>query len=142
MWITESKMLLSYTWKRIKKLNSLVVAMDSITLIPPTIAPWISLKIISLEMKQLIDLKISVTGYSFVSTVAANKECFTQSEIGEADHAQLLQVRIGWPSDQDYKRYLFSNQINNYKPPADNISTGAAIYGPLVPILQGKTTRR
>ena len=52
--------------------------------------------------------KISVTGYSFVSTVATNKEYFTQPKIEGADNARLLQGRIGLPADQDYKIYLLS----------------------------------
>ena len=38
--------------------------------------------------------KISVTGYSFVFTVATNKYVFTQHEIGGADNARILLVRI------------------------------------------------
>ena len=86
--------------------------------------------------------KSSVTGYSFVSTVSANKEHFTQQKTEGADNARLLQGRIGCPYGQDYKRYLPSNQINNCKPTVDKINTEAAIYGTLVPTLQGKTTQR
>ena len=85
--------------------------------------------------------KRSVTGYSFVSTVSANKEYFTQREIEGADNEQLQQGTIGWSVYQDYNIYLLLNQINNFNPTVDDINTGAAIYGPLVPILQGKTTR-
>ena len=46
-----------YTWKRINKLNSLVAAMYSITLILPTLALWRIPMIISLAMKQLTNLK-------------------------------------------------------------------------------------
>ena len=48
--------------------------------------------------------KISDTRYSFVSTVASNKEYFTQQEIEGADNARLMQGRIGFSSDQDYMR--------------------------------------
>ena len=55
--IAESKTQSLYTWKIIKKLNSLVAAMGSITLISPTLAAWRRLKIRSLKIKQLINIK-------------------------------------------------------------------------------------
>ena len=84
--------------------------------------------------------KSSVTGYLFVSTIDTNKEHFTQQKTEGADNAKLPQVKKEWPSDQDYKIYLLSNQINNSNTTVDGIYTGYAIYGPLVPILQGKIT--
>ena len=47
----------SYTWKIIKKLNSLITDTDSINLIPQTLAPWRRLNMISPTMKKLIKLK-------------------------------------------------------------------------------------
>ena len=55
-----------YTWKIIKKLNSIVAAMDSINFMPPTISPWRHLKIISPTIKKLINIKapLSATNLS------------------------------------------------------------------------------
>ena len=86
--------------------------------------------------------KISATGYSFFSTVSINKKIFAQRKIEVVDNAWLLQGRIGWLSYQYYNRCLLSNLINNCNPTVDNINIVAAIYGPFIPILQGKTTQR
>ena len=48
---------MTYTQKIISKLNLLVAAMDSITLILTTLEPCRRLKIRSLKMKHLINLK-------------------------------------------------------------------------------------
>ena len=56
-------------------------------------------------MEKIDKSKNSVTGYSFVFTVAANKEYFTQRKIEGSDNARLLQGGIGWRDYQDYKRY-------------------------------------
>ena len=48
-------------------------------------------------------VKSSVTGYSLLSSVASNKPYYTRREVQGADDARLLQVRIGYPSEADYK---------------------------------------
>ena len=42
-------------------------------------------------------VKSSVTGYSFLLSVASNKLYYTRCEVQGADDARLLQGRIGWP---------------------------------------------
>ena len=51
-------------------------------------------------------VKSSVTGYSFLSSVARNKLYYTRREVQGADDARLLQSRVGWPSDADSSRGL------------------------------------
>ena len=53
--------------------------------------------------------KIPVTVYSFLSKAVTNKYCFSQREIEGADNVRLLQGRILWPENQDYKIYLIFN---------------------------------
>ena len=84
----------------------------------------------------------SVTNYSFFSTVHSNKEHFLKREITGADNARILQARIGWPSKPTFIRIVTTNQIQDCPITSDNIQVGEAIYGPLVPILQGKMVRQ
>ena len=83
-------------------------------------------------------VKSSVTGYFFLSSVASNKLYYTRREVQGADDARLLQGRIWWPSDSDYKQYIMKNCLKDCSTTADHITNGKAIYGPLVPVLQGK----
>ena len=86
--------------------------------------------------------KQTVAPYILFSTVAANKQYYTSREIQGADEARILQSRIGWPSDSDYKNIIMTNQVTDCSTTPDNIVTGNAIYGPMVPILQGKMVRK
>jgi hypothetical protein len=82
--------------------------------------------------------KEPVDNYSFLSTVAANKAHFITTEIQGAEDARVLQGRIGWPEDKHYKSIIISNQITDCKSTPDDIVTGNAIFGTLVPVLTGK----
>ena len=88
----------------------------------------------------------NVTDYlqplSLLNVVSSNKEYFTCKEVTVADNAWLLQARIGWPSDADFKRYIDHGHLVNCSTTIDDITQGNAIYGPLVPILKGKMTRQ
>ena len=79
---------------------------------------------------------------SLLNVVNSNKEYFTRREIESADAARLIQGRIGWPRDSEYKRFISGGQIRNCKSTVDDISRGLAIYGPQVNILKGKMTRK
>ena len=84
----------------------------------------------------------AVIDYSFLSTVAQNKEYFSRAEIEGADQARILQDNISWPSTEDYKHYISSNQLRNCTVTIDDVTRAEAIYGPQVPILKGKMVRR
>lgn len=83
-------------------------------------------------------IKSKVTNYSFLSTVSSNKDYFTCREIEQADAARLLQAQIGWPSTEHFKHIVKNNLLVNYEITADDISRADAIYGPSIPLLQGK----
>ena len=72
----------------------------------------------------------------------SNKLYYTRREVQGADDARLLQGRIGWLSDADYKKDMTKNCLKDYLTTVDHITNGKAIYGPLVPVLQGKMVRR
>ena len=93
-------------------------------------------------MPPLMDkTKSDVTQYSLYSTVTSNKEYFTNQEVKRADTARELQRTLGWPSDPSFKHYISHNLVRNSPITVDNISRATVIYGPALPILQGKMTR-
>jgi len=55
----------------------------------------------------------SVTSYSFIVTLAGNKDHFHRHEIEGADHAHQLYAMIGQPSQQHFKFILNNNLIQN-----------------------------
>ena len=83
LWIGESKTLLSYTCKRIKKLNSLVAAMNSVTLIPPTLAPWRRHRVRSQRMKQLINIKALLSNTCLSPLLPPIKNILSVAELKE-----------------------------------------------------------
>jgi len=83
-----------------------------------------------------------VTAYSFLSTVASNKEYFTRQEITAADSVRILQARLGWPSEQTLKRILDNNLILDCPYTSRHVNIATAVYAPLVPILKGKMVRK
>ena len=82
------------------------------------------------------------TDYKFLNTVDSNKSCFHRREIKGADGARILQQLLGWPSTQKLKEAIQKNQIRNCLITTDDISRAEAIYGPQIPIIQGKAIRR
>ena len=72
-------------------------------------------------------VKSSVTGYSFLSSVASNKLYYTRHEVQGVDDARLLEGRIGWPSDSDYKQYIMKNCLKYCLATVDHITNGKAI---------------
>jgi len=84
----------------------------------------------------------SLAAYSFLETVQSNKKFFTQQEIEAADEARLLQQRIGWPSTSYFKGVVSKKLIKNCNITVDDINRADIIYGPPVPLLQGKMIRK
>ena len=88
------------------------------------------------------EIKQTVQGYSFLSTVEANKEHFHRDEIEGVDRARTLQHSLDWPSLQHFREIVAENQLINCAVTLDDIARVEAIYGSAVPILKGKMTRR
>ena len=87
-------------------------------------------------------IKPTISAYSFLSTVSAQKSNFTSDQIKGAEIARQLQEKIGWPSTKDLKRYINTNSIINCPITADDVIRADYIYGPALPLLQGKTTAK
>ena len=68
-------------------------------------------------------------------------QIFTRSQIVGADTARKLQAILGWPSVQDYRKYVAYNHIKNSPVTINDIDRAEYIYRPTIPILQGKITR-
>ena len=79
---------------------------------------------------------------SLAQSVSVNKSSFTRKQIEGADRALRLQSSIGWPSTSKFKHIVSHNLLRNCNITADDISRSIAIYGPPIPLLQGKSTRR
>ena len=86
-------------------------------------------------------VKEEVTSYTLLTTVQDNKKYFTKKEIEGANRARDLQQLIGWPSTATYKTCITNNLIHNTKVNVDDINRAETIYGPALPLLQGKMTR-
>ena len=84
----------------------------------------------------------TISDYSFFFTVASNKEFVSRLKIEGADKARILQSRLGWPSDQQYKEAIRDNLIMNADVTIDDINRAEAIYGKAVPLIKGKMVRK
>lgn len=93
----------------------------------------------------VVDKVSSITTHSsFFSTVAKNKEHFSTREIEGAHRAQILQSRVGWPSDKDFKEALNrkGQSIINADITANDVSRADAIQGGIAEqLLLGKMVR-
>ena len=78
----------------------------------------------------------------FINTVKENQAGYSQRQIAAAKAARNLQSIVGHPSTNDLKTILQTNQIANCPISPADIVRAEKIYGPSVPILKGKTTRK
>ena len=79
---------------------------------------------------------------SMVNTVKEAEEGFSKRQVAQAKLAREFQAIVGNPSTHDLKAIVSSNQLANCPITVDDIERAETIYGPSVPILKGKTTRR
>ena len=80
----------------------------------------------------------------FFSTVAANKECYSLSEVQGAENARKLQGRIGWPSDTQFASALINpGTLHNSPISRDDVIRAKDITGGMAyQLLKGKSVRR
>lgn len=79
--------------------------------------------------------------FSFLNVSDENKRFFAKKEVQAADAARALQGRIGWPSDKRFMKYINKGFIINCLSTTEDIQRGNKIYGPLLPMLRGKSTQ-
>jgi Zinc knuckle len=87
------------------------------------------------------DSSSTVTAYTMVSTVAAQKRLFTRRDVANADAARQLYRLIGRPSEAEYQRILANGSLRNCSVTPLDAQRALTIYGPDIATLKGKTTR-
>ena len=80
--------------------------------------------------------------FSFVVTVEDNMKPFSKRQIIAAEKARTLLAGMAFPSDHDYKWILRSNQVQECPVTPEDAMIADKIWGPDVPSLKGKTTRK
>ena len=78
------------------------------------------------------------TNYSFVKTVKENMFKFTKRQVKAADVAQDLQAGLGFPSKQDFKWVVQSNQDKNCPVTREDVVVAEKIWGQNIATLKGK----
>ena len=88
------------------------------------------------------DVKLPVTAYSYLQTVAKNRDLFTRREVRGADKARALYRHIGRPSQARFLQYLQKGLIRNCPITVDDAKRAHSIYGPDIAYIKGKTTQK
>ena len=88
------------------------------------------------------DVKLPVTAYSYLQTVAKNRDLFTRREVQGADKARALYRHIGRPSQARFIQYLQKGLIRNCPITVDDAKRAHSIYGPDIAYIKGKTTQK
>ena len=70
-----------------------------------------------------------------------NKQFYSKKELIAAENTRELQENLVWPSSFSLKEYIRTGQILNFPYTEDAVDIGEAVFGPQVPILQGKMIR-
>jgi len=82
-----------------------------------------------------------VNGYSFIVTVAGNKDHFHRHKIKGANQAHALYTMIGRPLQQQFEFILNNNLIKNCPVTIDDAQRALLIYGPAIPAIKGKAVK-
>ena len=85
---------------------------------------------------------VSVTDYSFITTVDGNKAKYQRREIEAADTALEVHARLNRPSQQQFEHILTSNQLRNCPVTVEDVRRAFDIYGPDVATVKGKTVKK
>ena len=80
--------------------------------------------------------------FSFVVTVDDNMKHFSKRQVISAEKARSLLAGMAFPSSQDYDWILRSNQVQECPVTVEDAKIANKIWGPDVPSLKGKTTRK
>lgn len=83
----------------------------------------------------------TVSAYSFLQTVAHNKQFFSKREIDGADAARAFSRTIGRPSQAELEFIISHNLVLNCPVTIDDVKRAFFIYGPDIASVKG-TTRR
>jgi hypothetical protein len=78
---------------------------------------------------------------TLVNTVSENKTGFTKRQIKCAEIARNLYKTLSYPSIQDFKSVIWSNQIKDRPVMIQDIDVATKIWGNNIAALKGKTAR-
>ena len=79
--------------------------------------------------------------YTFVSTVEANKQLYTDREVSEAEAALALHRKLGRPSQKHFEQILQNNLIRNCPVTIHDAKRASKIFGPCVANLKGTAVK-
>ena len=77
-----------------------------------------------------------------IQTVCMKMKDFSRREVKGAIAARKAQIMLADPPDARFKQLVNSDSIKNCKVTAQDISNSRVVFGPDLPGLQGKTTRK
>ena len=77
-----------------------------------------------------------------IQTVRRNMEGFSHKEVKQAELARIVQSRVAHPPDSKFKQTVSSPSFKNCPVTAKEVTNSRAIYGPNLPDLQGRSTRK
>ena len=80
--------------------------------------------------------------FLFVVTVEENMKPFSKRQIISAEKARCLLAGLAFLSEPNYKWILWSNQVQECPVMTEDAIIANKIWGPDVPLLKGKTTRK
>ena len=81
-------------------------------------------------------------GFSFIETVAGNKQGYSKRQINDAERVGELIKAIGNPSENDLKTLIRNNAITNCPVTIQDVEIYFKIYKKNVLALKGNTTRK
>ena len=87
------------------------------------------------------DTNATATGYTMVSTVAAQQKLFSRRAVQAADVARDLYRLLGRPDEKEFYDILKKNMIRNCPVTPDDAQRALVVYGPDIAVVKGKTTR-
>ena len=88
------------------------------------------------------DATVSKKHIQFVQTVDAQKSMFTHRQVRDAILARKVLSMIGRPGHDDFVEFVRTNNLKNCPIDVSDCNRALQIYGPSVPAIREKTTRK
>ena len=79
--------------------------------------------------------------FTFAQTTSDFEKLYTPRQVQQAKDVRELQRRLAYPPQQKFEQIIKSGSLLNCPFTVDDVRRSYHIYGPLVEVLKGKTTR-